>query len=254
MVSDRFFVFHMHNPFGKPLSLACGIRGHQCFTNTSCYFIFCNPILQRGKKTDLVAIMGSFHQSSPEVFQHSAAGAQCTSMSLAAIVASSLKNVNAWNSEFVDNVVKGGDRLHLEILKSKQWPCQRIESRLAVDELPKKFKCRIGRQDVTTNSEYEEPLFGFSSYVDSFVLTSIINHPNQSFILRMYDFSIAILCNNNQYSIFDSHAKNSEGIIDGNGTADLFNFPSPSEMVKYLSAQQKGKMYKLTCIQSVFNF
>ena len=36
MISDSFFIFHMHNPFGKPLSLACGVQGHQCFTNTSC--------------------------------------------------------------------------------------------------------------------------------------------------------------------------------------------------------------------------
>ncbi|XP_055999196.1 uncharacterized protein LOC125672892 isoform X3 [Ostrea edulis] len=197
---------------------------------------------QREKKTDVVAIMGSFHQSSPEIFQHSAAGTQCSSMCLAAIVAFSLKNVESWDSNFVDNVLKGGDKLHLEILKSKQWPYQRKESRLAVDELPQKFECQIGRHDVIANSEYQEPLFGFSSYIETFVLTSIINHPNQSFILRMYDFCIAILCSNqNQYSIFDSHAKNSEGIIDANGTAGLFNFRNPSEMVKYLKCTTTEK-------------
>ena len=36
MVMNRLFIFHMHNPYDKPLPLTCGIRGHSCFTNTSC--------------------------------------------------------------------------------------------------------------------------------------------------------------------------------------------------------------------------
>ena len=36
MVRDRLFIFYMHNPYDKPLPLTCGIRGHSCFTNTSC--------------------------------------------------------------------------------------------------------------------------------------------------------------------------------------------------------------------------
>jgi hypothetical protein len=186
--------------------------------------------------------MGSFHQSSPEIFQHSAAGTQCASMCLAALVAFSLKDIDSWNSDFVDHVVKGGDKLHMEILKGKQWPYLRKESRLAVDELPQKFECQIGRHYVIAKSEYQEPLYGSSSCIETFIFTSIINHPNQTFILRMYDFCIAILCSNKkQYSIFDSHAKNSEGITDADGTAGLFNFQSPEEMVNYLKCATTGE-------------
>ena len=58
----------------------------------------------------------------------------------------------------------------------------------------------------------------------------------------MYDFFFAILCSNKkQCSIFDSHAKNAEGITDPNGTAGLFHFQNPAEMVKYLKYTTKGE-------------
>ena len=44
MVRDGPFIFHMYNPYYKSLPLACGIWGHSCFTNTSCFlklFLYC---------------------------------------------------------------------------------------------------------------------------------------------------------------------------------------------------------------------
>ena len=61
-----------------------------------------------------------------------------------------------------------------------------------------------------------------------------MNKPNQSFILRMFGSSVAIICRGyQQYSVFDPHARNKNGFIDANGSAGLFNFVNSREMVVY---------------------
>lgn len=66
--------------------------------------------------------------------------------------------------------------------------------------------------------------------------------PNQSFVLRISDTYIAIICRNYQkYSIFDPHARNSHGDIDGNGLASLFNFENSVALTNYLTRLAAGK-------------
>lgn len=66
--------------------------------------------------------------------------------------------------------------------------------------------------------------------------------PNQSFVLRISDSYIAIICQNYQeYSIFDPHARNSDGEIDGEGSAALFRFQNSAGLTNYLTRLAAGK-------------
>ncbi|XP_061166803.1 uncharacterized protein LOC133175710 [Saccostrea echinata] len=191
----------------------------------------------------MVAVMGHFHQCTPQQFKHAAAGSQCTSICVTAIVAAALRAVNDWNSDFIDEVLVGGDQLHLDILQKKGWPFNRYESRLDIDEIPDTIQCRIGMTGIKASvGVLEEGSFGYSSYIDTLVTSALVNKPNQSFILRMFGSSIAILCTGHQkYSIFDPHARNQNGFIDANGLAGLFHFRDSSEMVAYLKHISAGR-------------
>jgi hypothetical protein len=108
--------------------------------------------------------------------------------------------------------------------------------------LPEKIECQIGNHEVVASVGVHEPLFGMSSYIDTLVSSAIIDKPNQSFILRMFDVCIAILPRNyRQYSIFDPHSRNTNGFVDANGSAGLFHFKSLAETVKYLKLVAAGK-------------
>jgi hypothetical protein len=179
--------------------------------------------------------MGNFHQASPHIFKHIAAGSQCTSICLAAIIASSYKKVENWDSKFLDSLLLGGDKLHLNILQTKQWPNNRSDSRLDIDEIPENIKCQIGNEEVYANIDVRNSSYGYSSYLEALLTTALCSKVRQHFILRMHGYCLTILFRGHQqYSIFDPHAKNSFGSVDPHGTAGLFHFNSVEKMVTHL--------------------
>ncbi|XP_062606599.1 uncharacterized protein LOC134268369 isoform X2 [Saccostrea cucullata] len=198
---------------------------------------------QEDETRSMVAVMGHFHQCTPQQFRHAAAGTQCTSICITAIVAAALRAVKDWTSDFIDEVLVGGDQLHLDILQKKGWPFNRYESMLDIDEIPDTIQCQIGINGIKASiGVLEEGSFGYSSYIDTLITSALVNKPNQSFILRMFGSSIAILCTGHQkYSIFDPHARNQNGDVDANGYAGLFHFRDSSEMVAYLKEISSGR-------------
>ncbi|XP_078310702.1 uncharacterized protein LOC111109026 isoform X10 [Crassostrea virginica] len=192
-------------------------------------------LFSRGE--DFKAIMGNIHQASPDIFDHLATGSQCTSICLAAIVAASYNKVDDWNSEFLDSLVLGGDKLHLNILEKKHWPHVRKESRLDIDEMPESIRCQIGNVEVSASLGVHDSSYGYSSYLEALLLNAICRRERQSFILRMHGYCVAILYRGpQQYSVFDPHAKNSFGTVDPDGAAGLFHFSNVGIMIKYLKA------------------
>lgn len=182
--------------------------------------------------------MGHFHQSSDQYFRHAAAGSQCTSNSLMAIVASHVKSVDNWNSGFIDEVLLEGDKLHLSVLKKKNWPFGRKESRIDIDEIPEKISCQIdGCKIEASVGVLQEATFALSTEIDSTVRTALERMPNRSFILRMFGSCTAIIKRENQqYCIFDPHSRNPFGFIDPNGFAGLFYFDTLLDMIRYLKS------------------
>jgi hypothetical protein len=143
--------------------------------------------------------------------------------------------MNNWDAGFIDKILIGGDKLHLSILQRNGWPFHRFESRLDIDEIPENIQCSIGSTEIAASlGVIEEGSFGYSSYIETFICSNLMNKPNQNFILRMFGSSVAILCRGyQQYSVFDPHARNKNGFIDANGSAGLFHFANLREMVVY---------------------
>lgn len=77
-------------------------------------FNFC--VIQQNTMT---VVLGHFHQASTERFKHAATGSQVSSICITALIASKLKSLNDWNSDFVDAILLAGDGLHLSILRKR---------------------------------------------------------------------------------------------------------------------------------------
>lgn len=182
--------------------------------------------------------MGNFHQSSNQYFTHAAAGSQCTSNCLMAIVASHLKCVDDWNPEFIDEVLREGNDLHLRVLQDNKWPYGRQDARIDIDEIPKKISCKIDGSEIEASvGLLEESIFARSTDIDNTVKTALEKRPNQSFILRMFESCTAIIMRENQRAcIFDPHSRNSSGFIDPDGFAGLFYFNTLLDMIIYLKS------------------
>lgn len=202
------------------------------------YFTFC--VIQQNNMT---AVMGHFHQATPEKFKHAATGSQCSSICITALIASKLKSANDWNSDFVDAILLAGDGLHLNILQKKGWPFLRADSRLGIDELPEKIEISIGQSNVLASvGVRDEAEFALSLYIDTFITSALMRKSNQSFVLRISDSYIAIICRNYQeYSIFDPHTRNSHGDIDGEGSAALLHFANSVALMNYLTRLAAGR-------------
>lgn len=179
--------------------------------------------------------MGNFHQSSAKYFKHAAAGSQCTSISLMAIVASHVKSVDNWDSDFIDEVLCEGDRLHIRVLDNKNRSSVRDETRIDIDEIPEKIFCQIGGCQIEASvGALEDGTFASSTEIDSTVRTAMERNQNQSFILRMFGSCTAIIKRENQYCIFDPHSRNRSGFSAPNGVAGLFHFDTLLNLIKYL--------------------
>lgn len=183
--------------------------------------------------------MGHYHQSSPKIFKHAATGTQCSSISLTVIVAACLKSVENWNADVIDEVLQQGDCLHLKILKTYNWPLERNESKLDIDEMPDiislEFSCFETEVSI---GHLSDASFGFSADYNSFIMEALNTKPNKSFILRTFGSCVAIICGQYQeYFIFDPHSRNADGKIDANGSAGLFHFRNISDMITYLQDQ-----------------
>lgn len=203
--------------------------------NFNCVF-YCLQIELQEENLCSLAIMGHFHQSSEKYFKHAAAGSQCTSNCLMAIVASNHKPVANWNSDTIDEILVEGDKLHLNILQRNHWPFGRKDSRIDVDEIPEKICCQIEEEQIEASvGVLNDAKFALSTEIDDLIKRALEATPNQSFILRMLGSCTAILRRENQqYCIFDPHSRNCAGLIDPSGTAGLFYFDSLSDMIKYL--------------------
>lgn len=183
--------------------------------------------------------MGHHHQSSPDIFKHAAAGAQCSTISLTAIVAACLKSVDTWSPSEIDEILQQGDALHLKILQSYDWPLSRSEAKLDIDEMPELVSIKFGGFEADVSiGVLRDATFGFSSNIHSLILGALHSKPNKSFILRMFGSCVGIICGQyDEYFIFDPHSRNAKGEIAANGSAGLFCFTNASGMISYLQQQ-----------------
>lgn len=189
------------------------------------------------------SVFGSFHQASTSKFHHAAAGSQCTTNCVIAVILASIKRPDVWIPKDIDNILEQGDKLHLDILRETGWPYERTDSKLDIDELPDVISVNVNGM-VTTASVglKDEASYGLSSDINAVVLTALKRKPSHSFLIRMYDKCRALLPDfNGQYSLFDPHAINAHGETDPNGFACVLHFSEVCDMLEYLKKDVIGK-------------
>lgn len=189
------------------------------------------------------SVMGHFHQATRLKFNHPAAGSQCTSISLFAIIAATRKDVDNWGANFIDKILIAGDDLHLSILRGKGWPLKRKETKLDISEIPPTIQCEIDNYDVTARVKFivDKECYVITSDIEKFITSTLEKYPKKSFILRMFDSSVAIIYRDNKkYSVFDPHSRNRDGLVHADGSAGIFHFDDSTKMIFYLK-QMQGK-------------
>lgn len=172
----------------------------------------------------LSAVSGSFHQASPSFATHEAAGAQCCTICLMAIIAGTrVLPASLWEHKHIDMVLYEGNKVHENVLVEKGWPYKRKEARFATDELPSILSVSLFHQDLNVSVGLkDDSLYGFRDDIQS-LLTKALSL-SSGVLARVDDSCISILKDAGKIYIFDPHARDSQGNVSANGSAALFKF------------------------------
>ncbi|XP_057716041.1 uncharacterized protein LOC130931338 [Corythoichthys intestinalis] len=165
------------------------------------------------------SVRGSFHQGDSR-FEYG--GVQCMAISLVAVAKHTTHSVLSWQSGDLDEVVTLGDELYSFLRKNNK--ISGGSEFLCVPDLPK--------QQVINGKSLEFEFGDFvtgdvnvvsGELVDAGVLTPLKDGLAQ--ICGKYDTcfmtlnsnTCAIIKQNGMYAVVDSHARNADGMVDGNG-------------------------------------
>lgn len=206
--------------------------------------IILQPPGEYAQSPSFCAVLGDFHQASPEVFSHAAAGAQCTTISIMAVVATSIKPPLQWTSDDVNEIVRQGDSAHMQLLHAKEWSSKRLDAKLDIDEIPDVMTCRLGSTVLNVNiGVLSDTFYCFASQLGQTLLSAVEQKQGHSILLRMHERCTAILYQQTSplYNIFDPHVRNSSGEVDREGAASTLHFTSMTDMLRYLNQQNAGK-------------
>ena len=177
---------------------------------------------------------GTFHQGCHDSFHYP--GQQCSAIALAAIFYSTIKSVDTWKSTNVDEILLLGDKIHFyQVCHLKKDP--NGDQKLTLDEVPN----GLTMLNYTFSNEGREIVAGSLKKEDD---------PDNDFptleealrkcqgatgmVLRVLDYCVGCIKESSSWCLVDSHARNSEGFIDENGTAVVLKFKSLSELANYV--------------------
>jgi hypothetical protein len=177
--------------------------------------------------------MADFHQASPSFVTHAAAGAQCTSISLVAMLAATQVSPEVWTKEDIHSILHEGDRLHLRMLYNYGWPSNNRDAMLDIDELPENLTIYFRGTDLNASVG----VIDGSLYCIRNDLLHTLNEAfrsNSRVIIRINDTCIGLFKEKNHVFVFDSHARNDVGEQSPTGSAGLFKFSDVTHVAKYL--------------------
>ena len=201
--------------------------------------------LQAKQVTPSKRTLGSFHQASPDAFNHTAAGTQCTTISAVSAVAAAISDPESWTSSDIDNILLQGDALHCKILTGRGWPNDQVTKEVDVDELPQTITFYNDTNSVSASIGIAEGQQYFLSHeiLDKLPMLTQTMDCN-SMIIRLYEASYCIhksTLTENLY-LFDSHAIDQE-------VAGLLRFNNADELANYLTQKVEGRrQQQIDCI------
>ena len=183
----------------------------------------------------ITTIQGSIHQGH-EAFSEHSRGRQCAFMSLAALLFNRSNSVDLWTQTNIDDILCHGDRMYLHALTNKMVP---DTNSLSVEDLP----------EVATSQNNFEYCLDFNKFYQgridrSFcgdgpfcslkqVLINVFSDSSNA-MLVLYGYVMAVIQKSDFLYLFDSHARNSLGIPDENGTAVVLKFSELDEFQNHV--------------------
>lgn len=179
---------------------------------------------------------GTFHQGWHDSFHYP--GQQCSVIALVAIFYSDLIAVDTWKATNVDEVLLLGDKIHFnQLCYLKKNP--KDDQKLTLDEVPNRVMMlnytfsNASKEIVAGTIKKESDLEkGFPTLEDAF--RKCQSEKGTGIVLRVLDYCIGCVNGSSSWYLVDSHARNSEGLIDESGTAVVFQITSSSELADHV--------------------
>ncbi|CAB4041007.1 ATP-dependent DNA helicase PIF1, partial [Paramuricea clavata] len=177
-------------------------------------------------------ICADFSQDNGRLFRHNAAK-QCVAMSLTSIVHSKVKNVNEWDSLFLNLILCSGNDLYTYISNSigKEF--------LLLSEVPEYVLVSSQTFHVTYSASFGGDLFMNATMLPYYSLEDLLN---SLFFNSQYQYCLLTINSNcvsiiktseGLYKVFDPHSRDTYGIPDPNGKCVLVSIDSIGNLVTY---------------------
>ena len=203
-------------------------------------------------------IRGSIHQGH-EAFSEHSRGRQCAFMSLSALLLHRSYSVNSWTQTNIDDILFHGDRMYLHSLRNELVP---DTSSLSINELPK----------VATSLNNVEYCLNYSQFYQGRIDRSfcgegpfcslkqvLINAFSDSVnaMIVLDGYIMAVIKDSESFYLFDSHARNSRGMPDENGTAVVLEFSELNELqnhIETLASYLNVSVFEITPVHAHASF
>jgi len=166
-------------------------------------------------------VQGTFHQGNSR-FGYSA-GIQCFCNTLVSLCYTKFRTITTWKTHDLDYILNEGD-FNFKRLGFTESPF--------VDQFPKIIKiegqeCNVNFDDVIDGG------FCSNDITINFVTKDLLSSQSGALIV-IKGYSIAIIFNNNEFFIFDSHSRDSVGKIVQNGKSVSMRFTSIKDVKQYV--------------------
>ncbi|XP_061923815.1 uncharacterized protein LOC133663392 isoform X1 [Entelurus aequoreus] len=178
-------------------------------------------------------VRGSFHQGDG---RFSYGGKQCMAIALTSIAKHVVKSVFSWETQDLDRILYLGDELYSSLRN------------LGIFNHPSQF---LSVPDLPSNVDIDEQLFSFhfsqhpaSGAVgveqESGPFVSLRHGLEGVFrqysmcLLTLLAYTSAIICEDGQFAVVDSHSRSSCGLLDHNGTSVILHFSCLDDLHHYI--------------------
>ena len=181
------------------------------------------------------------------------AGFQCTMIVLYALAFAFLTPCNEWNTMTMNTVLHNGDRMYTSYIDNYMSGMPQF---LAHDQLHIVHNVELLGHVLqpTVHSNLFYGAVGINPDVDS--LAAILNNAFEtafqlsSYVLITLDeLTIAVVSQNGQFFLFDSHARNQIGQVSEYGTSILLTFESLNDITEYITGVYNNYMFNISPVQ-----
>ena len=176
-------------------------------------------------------------------FSEAKRGKQCTSNSLTFLLHHVTIPEAKISKEMIGAVLKAGDKLHTVLTSALLSPGERLsleEVQTAIRKIGEHKQIIFPQAIITGDVFSHKTNFPFMTLEEGLKTAT---QTNAGALLRILEFTVAVKkLTNGSFVLFDPHARNCHGFVDGTGRAIAMLFSTLDAMVEYLRTfvRQKG--------------